>query len=781
LKPFRLQSSVQDEQRVASAATQPALAPSAPQADVDHIFTPGRLALLIGLLMLILFPEVIVGSHAFFYRDAGLFGYPVAYYIKNSFWHGEIPLWNPYSNCGIPFLAQWNTMVLYPGSLIYVLFPMPWSMNAFLLAHIFFAAIGMYLLAHRLFNSHFGAAVAGLAFGWNGLTLQCIMWPCNLAALAWMPWVILLAERAWKRGDRAIVWAALAGACQMLTGSPEFTLFTWLIVFGWFAVAQWQRKRWCWMETLVICGCAMLVAALSAAQLLPTLDLLQQGDRTTASSDSTWSMPFWGVANFLVPLFRCTPSVAGVWSQDQQQWTPSYYVGVVTLLLAAFGVFKIRQFKTTLLAFVAVVGVVFAMGDAALVLKFLKATVPILGFIRYPIKYIALTVFALPLLAAAGAGSLHRLRFSERKPVLVTAGLIAAAIVGLPLCGSVVADDAKGNCLRSAMWQNAEARLLFLVIATVAMIASLELRKKTATIACAVLLLLVMGVDVCIHMPTQNPTVVTFAYERRPPQMRSIPKLGESRAMITRDVQGLMENSAHPYPLNMYMGQRAELFANCNLLDCGTTNATDYACIPKVNGFYSLHLRDQWAVTKVLYGEQFPTPLAQFVGVSQLTSYEHLFAWNQVTNYMPMATIGQQPVFVNEPIALELLGTFNPQETVLLPDPLHDSISSIRDADARVVRQSIGTHEHRYDVVATKRTVFVVAQTYYKNWKAFVDGKPVPLLRVNVAFQAIEIPEGKHQVRLVYRDTKFYIGAVISGISLLLCAGLLMRRPAVTQ
>ena len=56
--------------------------------------------------MLVRFPEIILGSHAFFYRDAGLFGYPVASYIKNSFWHGELPLWNPYSNCGIPFRAM---------------------------------------------------------------------------------------------------------------------------------------------------------------------------------------------------------------------------------------------------------------------------------------------------------------------------------------------------------------------------------------------------------------------------------------------------------------------------------------------------------------------------------------------------------------------------------------------------------------------------------------------------------------------------------------------------
>ena len=40
---------------------------------------------------------------------------------------GQIPLWNPYNNCGLAYLAQWNTMALYPGSQFCVLLPMPWA------------------------------------------------------------------------------------------------------------------------------------------------------------------------------------------------------------------------------------------------------------------------------------------------------------------------------------------------------------------------------------------------------------------------------------------------------------------------------------------------------------------------------------------------------------------------------------------------------------------------------------------------------------------------------
>ncbi len=74
------------------------------------------------------------------------------------------------------------------------------------------------------------------------------------------------------------------------------------------------------------------------------------------------------------------------------------------------------------------------------------------------------------------------------------------------------------------------------------------------------------------------------------------------------------------------------------------------------------------------------------------------------------------------------------------------------------------------EVDAEAATLVVVAQTYYHRWRAHVDGKPAPLLRANYAFQAVEVPAGNHQIRLAYEDRAFQIGALISGISWLVCA-----------
>ena len=56
----------------------------------------------------------------------------------------------------------------------------------------------------------------------------------------------------------------------------------------------------------------------------------------------------------------------------------------------------------------------------------------------------------------------------------------------------------------------------------------------------------------------------------------------------------------------------------------------------------------------------------------------------------------------------------------------------------------------------------VIAQTYYHDWRAEVDGQPVPLLRANVAFQAVRVPAGAHRVHVFFQDRAFQLGAAIS-------------------
>src|SRR5205823_3249420 len=179
-------------------------------------------------------------------------------------------------------------------------------------------------------------SVAGIAYAFSGLALASLIWPNDVAALGLLPWVWLAVERAWNEGGRQIPKAILIGATQMLSGAPEVILFTWMVIAAVYGLQLWNaRGRRCQL-LLRFAAIISLVACLSAIQLLPFLDLLRHSHRDSGVPDAggSWSMPGWGWANFLVPLFRMTKTSLGVFLQPSQGWTSSYYLGIGVLILA---------------------------------------------------------------------------------------------------------------------------------------------------------------------------------------------------------------------------------------------------------------------------------------------------------------------------------------------------------------------------------------------------------------------------------------------------------------
>ncbi len=395
-----------------------------PGQDADAWFTPWRFAALLALLIAACFYKVVFGLETFFYRDYGAFAYPLAFYHREAFWQGQMPLWNPYSFCGLPFLAQWNTLTLYPPSLFYLIFPLSWSLGVFNLAHMFWAGLGMYFLAHRWTGNRFAASVAGMVYAFNGLSWCALMWSNNIAALGWMPWVVLSVERAWREGGgRNLALAALAGAMQMLSGAPEVIIFTWFALgMLWLAefISLFRSRRrepryhlsgkeadgdaqigiTCGQMLLRFLSVIGLAVGVAAAQLLPFVDLLLHSQRDTSFGGSEWSLPPGGWANYLVPLFHCALGPQNVYFQSFQGWTSFYYLGVGTVALALVALWRVRERRMWVLAGLAAFSLTMALGDAGRVYAVVRRVLPLMGFMRFPVKFVVLATFVVPLLAA---------------------------------------------------------------------------------------------------------------------------------------------------------------------------------------------------------------------------------------------------------------------------------------------------------------------------------------------------------------------------------------------
>jgi Bacterial membrane protein YfhO len=67
----------------------------------------------------------------------------------------------------------------------------------------------------------------------------------------------------------------------------------------------------------------------------------------------------------------------------------------------------------------------------------------------------------------------------------------------------------------------------------------------------------------------------------------------------------------------------------------------------------------------------------------------------------------------------------------------------------------------------------VLSEVYAPGWRATVDGKNEPVLRADRLFRAIPLQAGSHQVHIAYEPMSFQLGAIISGMTLLIVLGLL--------
>ena len=271
------------------------------------------------------------------------------------------------------------------------------------------------------------------------------------------------------------------------------------------------------------------------------------------------------------------------------------------------------------------------------------------------------------------------------------------------------------------------------------------------------LLIVVAWLDVFTHEPPQNPTVPPSVYElnlaRADLKMDPQPELGGSRAMITTKAYMDFIHFALNDPKNNFLAKRAGYCANVNLLDA----------VPKVDGFFSLTPRESDDLNSLLYGttNEFPR-LEDFMGVSQISAPDEFYHWQSRQAFLPLATAGQKPVFLNDADTLRALTRpdFDGVTRCFLPPEAKPFVTVTNQTAASVLKSHFGTQSVDIEIEAGAPSLVVVAQTWYHNWRAEVDGKPARLLRANHAFQAVEIPEGRHRVQLIYRDRAFEIGAV---------------------
>jgi len=464
-------------------------------------------------------------------------------------------------------------------------------------------------------------------------------------------------------------------------------------------------------------------------------------------------MPFWGWANFLVPLFRTWPTAQGVHFQNGQYWTSSYYAGVGTAFLVLVAVWRVRVWRVRMLGLGLFVALILSWGDTSALFSILRAYLPGLGFVRYPVKFVILALAVAPLLAAFGIKSL-----SGRKLGRFEWG---CAISLLLLIGLTIAVETRTpETVWSATWHNGLWRGFFLA-ATVALLCLVSIQSLRLQQVFSWLLLGLFWADLFTHVPNQNPTVDPAVYTSACTGPSDSLGPVRSRVFISPGTrESLMYNSLPDTAAN-FRRNRSVARANANLLDA----------IPQVDGFFSLVPRESFELNKRLYSHlEAPPGLLDFMAVSRVTGPGTGCGWVARSTALPIITAGQQPVFLNQRAALEALTNSNTDfnSTVYLPTEARGELSATSQPGARILSPKFENQRITLETETPSSCMVVLSQTYYPTWKAYVDGKATKLWRANYAFQSVQVPAGRHRLEFICEDRSFQLGLFLSAAGLLL-------------
>jgi O-antigen/teichoic acid export membrane protein len=176
--------------------------------------------------------------HNHLLADLILQNYPWKRFLADALHGRQLPLWDPYTFAGHPFLANGQHSALYPLNLIFYALPLWRAYGVFAWLQLGLAGASAYLFARVLGIRRLGALIAGITFQFSGFMVVSVVHPMIIAGASWLPFILAMVELVVRQrpalGGRpaSLPWALLGAAglgCQILAGHAENTYFVLLV------------------------------------------------------------------------------------------------------------------------------------------------------------------------------------------------------------------------------------------------------------------------------------------------------------------------------------------------------------------------------------------------------------------------------------------------------------------------------------------------------------------------------------------------------------------------
>ncbi len=783
-----------------------------PPARPQITLSTGWAAALLGLLVVIFFHELVLGGKTFVSPDTVA---PLGFVRVGEqalFHERTYPLWNPFVFLGMPSFASgaYNPYIYppdWPLALLQKFLPLP-DMT-WMLLYYFLAGFFTFLLAREWGARSEGAILGAAAFVFapNLVAVGSHGHGSQLVDSAYLPLMLWLAAR-WMRGGGLanLGWLALAGGFQMLRGHAQIAFYTWLAVGLYLMVdviASLLRPASSSAPILAKFGRAAGVAAAMALAFgiaglynLPLRDYARwsirgggEGGGVGMAYATQWSMGLWELPTVVVPW--------AVGFGEQTYWGampftnyPNAFMGVVAALLALVAVLE-RGTVRVYAAVIALVSLAISFGSHTPLYGFLYRHLPLFNKFRVPVMIILLFQLALALGAAWGWSRLMGERGSSGRNALTGRVLLGAAVLlGLVLVVGVAGQEAwREGYVRSAMAHREgfprEAglfayeryvadlgRACLLGLAAVGL-AWLARAGRVPVPAASVGMLALMLIELWpvsgqVMKPVIGMKQVTNAETGRDDVVEFLEKAGPVGSFRIRPVDEFMSNRYAGFAIASIGGAHA---AKTRLIQ--EYLESPFADHP--NWLALLNVR--FFVTR--------QPIDSVPGLTRV--HQGSGGVFELPRWLPRATVlGEYRVVSPARAILDSVtsAAHDPSRVTLLEkDPGlatgPGALGPVTGATASITRYRL--NDVTVEVETPGPALLRLADLWYPDWVATVDGRPAEILKADYLLRAVAVPAGRHRVEFRFASPALRRGLMLSGASLLvtlvlLAGGALRRR-----
>jgi hypothetical protein len=750
------------------------------------------------VLAAIFFRELIFQS-SFLWEDFIYQFYPYRNFASVSLTNGEMPLWNPYTFSGMPFLADITGTSCYLPHLLLVPFVSAgklnfWYVEMYILIHVLLAGITMFYCMRAFGVAKIPSAFSGLVYMLSGFMIVHIIHLVIICQVAWMPLVVLLFYKTLKtRSLTSMIIGGLVLSLVVCGGHIQITLYFLLFLFVFFVgelisfireqhkIGSEKIAKQIMNLSLLALGIIVIAVGLSAVQLLPTNELTKYSVREEFSFTKSTEGELWWqqLITMLIPKFFGTSNALGsenstpYWGPEYNWnfWETCFYTGIPGLTLALFALkFLKKNRHIVVVAGFALFALLYALGDHFFIHSFFFNFVPGFGKFRSVGRWGFFFVFAVAFMSGFGLQELLNSKIREKfyiKVMFVTGAitLLITLAVHLHLVDSLILGQVNNGAFRfesanvalPVAYEIAQSQTLisiFIVFVSLSILFLLWRRKLTSPLG-ILLLFLVQFLDMYI-----------FGFDQNNGKINPDEHFNQQTELIRMWKE---EGKSEYFRINMRNSNMILLDRNQGMMDK----------IFLLEGYSQLGLQWRYPVgmrsydlLNAKYRLKLDTVIAQSQPQLQSrlavdSSYVHRAFI--VYNYKTFATARQESLFICS-------SQFDPRNVVTLRGVTDDLLSDTTlGSGAKADIQSYTNNTIGLKVFTPKKGILVLSEIYFPGWNAYVDGQATHIYRADWSLRALVVDQGEHKIELRYEPTSFFHGAAISLSTLGLCiAGLVI-------